>query len=345
MSTSTASSPGDPVAAASPPPTTLPDAVGGRDALRRRLGAIGVPLILLALVLIFQAINDAFLSGDNIRTIFESAALPTVVACGLTVVLVLGQFDLSIQAVAGLGTTAVAVLMAKHGLSVAPAIALVVLGGALVGLVNGVLVAYARLAALVVTIGMASLLNGAEFALTGSQAISTGIPPGFIEFARSEVGPIPTLVIVAAGAALVIWLLLDRTALGREMRAVGANADAARFAGVNVERMIVIGFVVAAVAAAVAGLLYAGRQGNVYPLTGMSILLQSFAACFIGAAMFRVGQFNIPGTIVGSLLAAVVSNGLLLANVANYATYFFQGGILIAAILFARVVGGRAQEA
>jgi ribose transport system permease protein len=97
--------------------------------------------------------------------------------------------------------------------------------------------------------------------------------------------------------------------------------------------------------AALAGILYTGRQGNVYPLTGLSILLQSFAACFIGAAMFRLGEFNIPGTIVGALLASVVSNGLLLANVANYATYFFQGGILIVAILFARVVAGKTQEA
>jgi ribose transport system permease protein len=128
------------------------------------------------------------------------------------------------------------------------------------------------------------------------------------------------------------------------MRAVGENPEAARFAGVDVRRTIVLGFVTVAVTATIAGTLYTGFQANVYPLSGLTILLQSFAACFIGATMFRVGEFNIPGTIVGALLASVVSNGLLLANVANYSTYFFQGGILIAAVLFARVFAGRTEE-
>jgi ribose/xylose/arabinose/galactoside ABC-type transport system permease subunit len=337
---------------ASPSPQPAPPAGGaapdaGRDTqrLRRRVGALGVPIILLVLVLIFQAKSDQFLTVDNIKTIFESAALPAIAACGLTVVLALGEFDLSVQAVAGFATTTVAVLMANQGFALFPAIGVVLLIGALIGLVNGALVAYGRLAALVVTIGMGSLLNGGEFAVSGSQAISSGISPGFVSFARSSVGPVPTLVVVAAVVAVLLWLLLDRTAMGREMRAVGTNADAARFAGVDVRRTIVVGFVIAGAMAALAGILYTGRQGNVYPLTGLTILLQSFAACFIGAAMFRLGEFNIPGTVVGALLASVVSNGLLLANVANYATYFFQGGILIVAILFARVVAGKTQEA
>lgn len=309
--------------------------------LRQRLGAFGVPIILVALVLIFQAQNSHFLSGGNIKTIFESAALPTIVACGLTVVLVIGQFDLSVQAIAGFGTTLVAVMMANHGFALIPALLMVTLLGAAIGLVNGVLVAYARLAALVVTIGVASLLNGTEFATSHSQAVSSGISGGFVSFAQSSAGPVPTLLVVAAVAAVVIWLLLERTALGREMHAVGTNTDAARFAGVRVERTILIAFVVSALAAVIAGELYAGHQGIVYPLEGLQILLPAYAACFIGAAMFRVGEFNIPGTIVGSILAAVVTNGLLLANVASYATYFFQGGILIAAILFGRLVAGR----
>jgi ribose transport system permease protein len=312
--------------------------------LRRRIGPFGVPLVLLVLVLIFQAKNSQFLTGGNIQTIFESAALPMMAACGLTIVLVLNEFDLSIQAVAGFATTTLAVLLATHGLSLPVAIVLMVLIGAAIGVLNGMLVAYGKLAALVVTIGMASLLNGGEFAISNSQSISSGISQGFIDFCRSKVGPVPTLVVIAVVAAAVLWFLLERTALGREMRAVGSNPEAARFAGVDVRRTVLIGFVVTGVAATVAGLLYTGRQGVVYPLTGMTILLQSFAACFIGAAMFRIGEFNIPGTVVGSILAAVVSNGLLLANVANYATYFFQGGILIAAVLFARVVGGKTEE-
>lgn len=311
--------------------------------LRTRIGPFGVPIALVILIIFFQTENSSFLTGENIKAIFETAALPAIAACGLTVVLVLNEFDLSFQAVAGFATIAFAVLTAKDGWALVPAIAAVLAIGAFIGMLNGGLVAYARLAALVVTIGMGSLLNGGEFTISKSETLS-GYTPGFVSFCRGAVGPVPNLAIAALVAAAIIWLLLERTPLGREMRAVGSNPEAARFAGVDVRRTVLIGFVVTATAATAAGILYAGHQGTAYPLSGLTILLQSFAACFIGAAMFRIGEFNIPGTIVGSVLAAVVSNGLLLANVAGYATYFFQGGILIAAVLFARIIGGKTEE-
>lgn len=314
------------------------------DRLRRRLAPFAVPIALLILIAIFQSKNSQFLSIDNIKVIIQGAAMPAIVAAGLTVVLTLGEFDLSIQAIAGFATMTFAVLMAKNGVPLVPAMVITLAIGAVIGLINGFLVAYLKLAALVVTIGMASLLNGAEFAVTNSKSISTGISTSFTTFTRSYVGPIPTLTIIAIGVALVIWVLLDRTAIGREMRAIGTNPEAARFAGVNVRLVVVIGFATTALASAIAGILFTGFQGNVYPLSGLNVLLQSFAACFIGATMFRVGEFNVPGSMIGALLAAVVSNGLLLANVASYATYFFQGGILIAAVLFARVLAGRTEE-
>lgn len=328
-----------------PPPASRQVRSGVRwESLRRKLAPFAVPIALAVLVVIFQSKNSQFLTVDNIKVIVQSAAMPAIVAAGLTVVLTLGEFDLSIQAMAGFATMTFAVLMANNGVPLVPAIAIVLLIGIVVGILNGVLVAYAKLAALVVTIGMGSLLNGGEFAVTHNQSISTGISVGFTSFTRSYVGPVPTLAVIALGVGLVIWILLDRTALGREMRAIGTNSQAARFAGVNVRLVVVLGFMITALAATVAGILFTGFQGNVYPLSGLSVLLQSFAACFIGATMFRVGEFNVPGSIVGALLASVVSNGLLLANVANYGTYFFQGGILIVAVLFARVLAGKSEE-
>lgn len=314
--------------------------VAAAPTLRRRLGPWGVPVILLILVAVFQSVNSQFLSVDNLRTILETAALPAVVACGLTVILAMNQFDLSVQAIAGLATTVFAVLMAKVNLTLGSAILVMLLIGLAIGLITGWLIAYRGLSALVVTVGLASILNGGEFAATDSQSISTGISPGFIDFVRSTYLGVPTLVYVAAIVALALWVLIDKTALGREFRAVGANPEAARFAGVNVRRTILTGFVVSGLVCTIAGMFYTGRQGIAYPLTGLAVLLPAFAACFIGAAMFRIGEFNIPGTVVGSVLAAVVSNGLLLANIGGYASYFFQGGILIAAVLFARIVAG-----
>lgn len=332
--------------AATRPPVGAPadDALARRSIKRRaRMAQVAIPLVLIALMVIFQLKNDQFLSGGNLETILESAALPAIVACGLTIVLILGQFDLSFQAVAGLATTTTAALLVMSGVPVLVALLIVIAMGVFIGVVNGVLVARFGLAALVVTIAVGSLLNGTEFAITGSKPVA-GIPVGFTEFARSKVIGIPALVLIAALVGLVLWYVVDKTPFGREVRAVGSNIDAARFAGVNVVRVTIIGFVIVAVCAAFAGFLYTGRQGVIYPLTGLQLLLPSFAACFLGASMFRIGQFNIPGTIIGVLMAQVVINGLLLAGVADYATYFFQGFILIAAILFARFVSGGLSE-
>ncbi|MCW2772650.1 MAG: Ribose transport system permease protein [Nocardioides sp.] len=308
--------------------------------LRRKFGPWGVPLIMLVMIVVFQMLNSNFLTVANIWTILESAALPAMVACALTVILVMGEFDLSVQAVAGFSTTTFAALMANWDFTLVSAIAIMLAAGLAIGAATGWLVAYQGLNALVVTIGAASLLNGGEFLVSDSKSISVGIDPGFVKFIRSDFHGVPVLVIIAPLVAALLWMLLDRTALGRELRSIGANREAARFAGVNVKRTILIGFIITALVCTIAGMLYTGRAGQAYPLTGLAVLLPSFAACFIGAAMFRVGEFNIPGTVVGAVLASIVPNGLLLADVSGYSTYFFQGGILIFAVWFARIVAG-----
>jgi ribose/xylose/arabinose/galactoside ABC-type transport system permease subunit len=186
-----------------------------------------------------------------------------------------------------------------------------------------------------------SILNGWQFVITDSSQVFGNFPPGFVSFARGDVLGIPNLVLVATVVVLVVWALLERTTLGRQIRAVGGNAEAARIAGVNTARVKVAGFVICAFLAALAGLLFAGKQSSAFPLSGLDVLLPSFAACFIGAAMFKLGEFNVPGTVVGVMITQITSNGLTLMNVPTYASYFLQGAILLVALLFARAVAGR----
>ncbi|HZV74935.1 MAG TPA: ABC transporter permease [Conexibacter sp.] len=315
-----------------------------RSARRRAfVGQIGVPLMGLALIVVFSLIADNFLTGSNIKDIFSQAALPLIVATGLTICLSMGEFDLSLNGVAGLATVLMAVLVARKGMSPLLAIPLVLALGVGIGAVNGVLVGYFGVAALIVTIAVNSILQGWEFVVSGSVQIFGGFPPGLVSFARGSVLGIPTLVLIAAAVAWLAWVLLERTTLGRHLRAIGGNAEAARIAGVNTARVKLAGFIITALLASLAGLLFAARETNAYPLNGLDVLLPSFAACFIGAAMFKIGEFNIPGTIVGVMIAQITANGLILLNVATYASYFFQGIILLIALLFARVVvtGGR----
>lgn len=309
-------------------------------AARRRafVGRIGVPIMGVALIVVFAVVADNFLTGSNIKDIFSQAALPMIVAVGLTVCLSMGEFDLSLNGVAGVATVLFAVLVARKGVATVPAIAIVLLVGVAVGVLNGVLVGYVGVAALIVTIAVNSILQGWQFVISGSAQVFGGFPQGFVDFTRGSFVGIPNLVVVAAVVVAVVWVTLERTTLGRHLRAVGGNADAARIAGVNTARVKLAGFVITATLAALAGLLFAAKETNAYPLNGLDVLLPSFAACFIGAAMFKLGEFNVPGTVVGVMIAQVTSNGLILMNVPTYASYFFQGIILLVAVLFARIV-------
>jgi ribose transport system permease protein len=306
------------------------------------LGQIGVPLILLLLVVVFALTADDFLSGSNIKTIFSDAAFPSIVAVGLTICLVMGEFDLSLNGVAGLATIVVAVLVAREGMSTIPAILITLVGvGLMVGIVNGALVGFLGVNALIVTIATNSALLGLQYVVSGSEQIFGGFPPGFVDFARGDLGPIPNMVVVSVLIALAVWMMLVRSTLCRQMRAIGGNEEAARVAGVHTARTKVWGFALCALLAAVAGTLFAGKQTAAFPLSGLDVLLPSYAACFIGAATFKVGEFNVPGTLVGVMIATITANGLLLQGVANYATYLIQAAILLVALIFARVVARR----
>lgn len=307
---------------------------------RQRFGQLGVPLFGVALIVFFAVQATNFMSGTNIQDILAQSALPLIVAVGLTFCLSMGEFDLSLNGVAGLSSVMLAVLLVHEGMNTVAAIALTLLVGAVVGAINGVLVGYLSLAALIVTIAMNSLMEGSQFVVSGNTQIFGGFPAGIVDFARGKFIGIPNLVIVAAVVAGGAWLVLERSTFGRQMRAVGGNAEAARIAGVNVPRVKLIAFVSTALLASLAGLLFSAKQTNAFPLSGLDVLLPSFAACFLGAAMFKLGEFNIPGTIVGVLIAQITANGLTLMSVETYAIYFFQGGILLVAVLFARIVGG-----
>ena len=309
-----------------------------RQHRRHLLGQVGVPVVLVALIVVFALTTDGFLTVGNFKIIASDAALPAIVAIGLTMCLAANEFDLSLNGVAGFATVTTAQLLSPLNLVTTTAIIIVLALGLLIGAINGFLVGYVGLPALIVTIGMTALLNGAQYVVTGSQQIYGGFPDGLVEFCRGSVGPIPNLAIVAIVVAGIAWVVLDRSTLGRHLRAVGGNPVAARMAGINNARVKLWVFMISAGLATLAGLLFAGKQTTAYPLSGLDVLLPSFAACFIGAAMFKVGEFNVPGTIVGVAIATITANGLILLNVPTYASYFFQGGILLAAILFARVV-------
>jgi ribose transport system permease protein len=310
-----------------------------QDVGRRLLARYG---LLIAFVLVAVAFSlarpDSFPTIDNLKSILTAAAPALVVAAGLTVVLVMQDFDLSFGSMIGLGGATAVVLMAQEDVYWPLAVLVAVAIGLGAGVVNGVLVAYAGGSSFIITLAMSTVLIGVEFALTDQKTIFTGVPAGYSDISRNAfLFDLNNQIWIAAAFALLLWLLLEKTEMGRYMYAIGGNPEAARLSGVRIRELRLTGFVIVALSATLTGLLLTAESASSSPTIGTPYLLPAFAAVFLGAAVFRPGEFNLAGTVVGVLFLGMVQTGLLMLDLETFVINLIQGAILISAVLLSQL--------
>lgn len=302
------------------------------------MGKYGALIVLALLVVIFGSMEPKyFLSWGNIVQIFNQSALAAIISCGLTMVLAANEFDLSIGPTASLSGIAVAALLIA-GFPIPIAILLAIMIGLCVGLVNSFLVTRLGVNALVATLGVGSVAVGVNYLISGGAAQPFGayVP----EFTQISVGTwfgIPKNVYYMAVIVVILWVVLNRTVLGRNIQAVGGNAEASRLVGVPVRGVTTAAFIICALCAATTGILLASVVGSGQATGGDGYTLQAFAAAFLGTAVMREGQFHILGTVVGVVTVATGFNGLAIIGVPAFAQFLFQGLVLIAAVSFSTV--------
>ncbi len=296
-------------------------------------------LIAMALMIVIFSVsvpNGAFLSGGNLLSIVNQSSLTAIIACGLTMVLVVGEFDLSVGYAASLAGVLVTGLIANQGLPIALAVLVTLVAGGGIGTVNGLLVTKARVNAVVATLGIGTVLTGLAFGYTAGSPI-VQVPKEFTYLALAKflgiANPIWFMLLVVA----VLWVILNRTASGQRIQAVGANRSAARLAGIRTDRSKITAFVIAGVCAAFTGILLASLLGSGTVSAADSYLMDSFAAVFLGSATLRDGEFHILGTLIGVLVVNVGFNGLALLGTPTFWQYIFKGGILVIAVALSTI--------
>jgi ribose transport system permease protein len=309
--------------------------------MRRALtiaGRYGTLIGLAALVAWFSvAIPKYFPTFDNFINVLDQCALASIIAAGLTIVLIAGEFDLSLGYHASLAGILVVRFMI-NGVPIPLAIVLVLAIGALIGLVNGLIVTQLRVNALITTLGIGTILVGINYWVTGGMPMV--VPEeslGFLEIALGRLAGIPYPVYYMVAILVAVWLLLNRMAIGEHIQAVGGNVEAARLSGVRVDFTKTFAFVCAGVLAATTGILVSANVGSGQITGADSFLLSSFAAVFLGSAVLREGEFHIVGTFVGVLTVAVGFNGLAIMGVASSVMNLFQGGLLVTAVALSTV--------
>ena len=313
----------------------------GRSAGRAlyRLGPYGSVIVLIAAIVVFSALRpDTFATLGNARGILSEQAVLAFVALGVTVPLIAGQFDLSVAGNAGLMALLSAGLMSYSGLPWVLAVAIALTCGCLIGLANGVLSAYIGIHSFVATLGTGTILFGIQLWYGSGQIIFEGISPGFVELTRTRVATLTLPVFYMVALALILWFVLMHTPFGRYLYAIGNNRDAAEVAGVRVQRYTLYSFVISGLLAACAGVMLASRTASAQAGLGDAFLLPAFSAAFIGAATFRRSEFNVPGTLVGVFLVAVLVAGAFQLGLREYVSPIINGSALIAAVVGVRLL-------
>lgn len=306
-----------------------------------------VLLLLLTIVLfaVLPATGSVFVSQANIRALLSNQAVIALVALATIVPLISGQIDLSVGPTAGLCGVLAAGLSAQNGYPGLVAILLGIAVGALIGLANGLLVAYLGVGAIVATLGTSTLIQAFVSFYSHNETIVNGIPALFINLGAGDIAGVPRTVcyLVVVGAAL--YYVLQQTPFGRHLYYIGENRSAVELLGIPVKRYICSSFIVSGTIAAAAGVLQVAIAGSASPQVGPGFTLPGLAAAFLGATAIRPGRFNVIGTLVAIFLVAVIVNGLTLLGAADWMQPAVNGASLLIAVVVGAVAGRRGRRA
>jgi simple sugar transport system permease protein len=306
--------------------------------------------VLAVLLIVGAVLNSHFLTVSNMTGIGEQISALGVVVVGESLILLIGGLDLSLESTYGLAPMLAAWLLVPvaafgNGMLLSPYLGIVILlaVGAAVGLVNGLLIVKGRLNGFIVTLGMTILLAGIQDGIVKGQA-PFNLPTAFGYLGAANIGAIPLSLIVAAVIFAGTGVFLRYHRLGRAIYAVGGNREAARAAGIKVDQIRIGVYVAGSILAAIGGLMEAGRVSSVAPTQGYGegIIFSVFAAAVIGGVSLQGGRGNMVGAASGVILLGLVQNILDLENAPNYWIEAIDGGVILFALILARVIGGEA---
>jgi rhamnose transport system permease protein len=316
---------------------------------RSPLGAIlrtrelGIVLALAALVIYTAIGNPRFLSGQSIRDILLNTAILAVMAAGQAVVVITRNIDLSVGSVLGISAFAIATMMsANPDLPMVVALLAGLAIGAVCGLLNGVLVRYGRVPALVVTLGTLYIFRGITYSWAGGQQVNADELPGhFLSFANDAIVGVPWLVLIALVVVGGVSLIMRNYRVGRELYAMGSSPQAAELAGIKVARNLLGAFVLSGALAGLAGVLFAARFGTVDAAAGTGQELNVVAAVVVGGVAVFGGSGTVWGAGLGALLLTVIGSALAVLDINQFWQQAIVGALILLAIGADRLVAVR----
>jgi simple sugar transport system permease protein len=329
--------------------TRRPLLIGGRIPLARLRDLALVPAIVIIAV-VGQIVSPVFLQPDNLLNVLQTMSEIALLVLAQTMILIVKKMDLSLESTMGLAPGVAAWLVvpvgAGHGLGLLPggwAVPVTLAVGALVGVVNAILIIRFGLNGFIVTLGMLIVLRGTLTGISGGQTFFR-LPPSMLYLGTSTWWGVPTSIWICLALFAVAIVVLGWTSFGRSLYAIGGNLDAAKAAGIRTDRVLWIVIVTGSVLAALAGLLLSGRLASVASAQGNGYIFTVFAAAVIGGISLNGGRGTMVGAFTGILLLFMIQNVLTLAGIPAQWIGALNGLIILAALIVSRITGGKVQD-
>ena len=305
--------------------------------LRFLVREAGVALALVLIVLFFSLTAPYFATAENVLKIFVQIAINTVLASGMTFVILTGGIDLSVGSVLALCTVIGALIMTNKDIPVGISIPLALLGcmgtGAACGAINGWVCEQWKIPPFIVTLGMLNVASGAA-RVTSNNSTITGLPQPFVDFGNMIVGGVfPSIFLIAVAVILIGWFILRFTVFGRFMFAIGTNEEAVRLSGHTPRKYKIAAFTISGLTAGTAAMVYLLRLNIGSPIAGAGYELNAIAAVIIGGTSLSGGKGSIIGSLIGACILQVLSTGLQLFGVGDNFKPIVIGAVIVLAVV------------
>ncbi|MDY3249357.1 MAG: ABC transporter permease [Candidatus Choladocola sp.] len=294
----------------------------------RELLLVGVVLLLCV---VWTIMNPQFMSVNNITNILRQASYTAIAAVGMTMVIVIGEIDLSAGSVVCASGLAGAMVCKNTGNVILAVLAALAVGFG-VGFVNGALCAYGKLPGFIATLASMTVLRGLAYIITGGNSVVWS-NEAFTKIGTGYIGIVPIPVIIMVVVIIFGYILTSKLKFGRYIYAVGGNSDASRYSGIAVEKVKIIVYMIMGTLTAIAGLIITARLGSGQPSAGQNFEMDCITAAVVGGTSMSGGRGKVFGTIVGVLLLTVLTNGMTLVGINTYWQQVLKGIIIVVSVL------------
>jgi len=296
----------------------------------------GILVVLVLLILFFSAMTSSFLSVQNLFNILRQVSITGIVAVGMTYVLLTGGLDLSVGSLLAVTGVTASMLIVKQNVNPWVAMLAAILFTTLLGVVTGLIIQKIDLPPMIATLGMMTIVRGLSFIITGGLPVY-GLPAAFAMIGQGYVWVIPIPVIIMVIVFIVGAFVLNKTYFGRYFYAMGGNQEAARLAGVNVNRIKVATYTINAFLCGIAGIILMFRINSGQPTAATGMEMDVITATVLGGVSLSGGEGRITGVLVGCIIMGVLSNGLIIMNVGEYYQMVVKGLVLVLAVSFDKI--------